>query len=88
VRDFVEGKSALATDRSLPGGKCTLDVDTLHLESLFVDGRIPISDEASLTLRPGWQQRQFSEFGTGDISASIFAGDNMDFLSMQLQFTF
>ncbi|GAB4239801.1 MAG: alginate export family protein [Acidobacteriota bacterium] len=34
-RLFVEGKSALATDRSLPGGRRTLDVDSLDLLNAF-----------------------------------------------------
>jgi len=37
VRVFVEGKSATATDRDLPGGRRTLDVDELDLQNGFVD---------------------------------------------------
>jgi hypothetical protein len=37
VRFFVEGKSATATDRDLPGGRRTLDVDELDLQNAFVD---------------------------------------------------
>jgi hypothetical protein len=37
VRIFVEGKSATATDRDLPGGRRTLDVDELDLQNAFVD---------------------------------------------------
>ncbi len=61
VRVFVEGKSALSTDRSLPGGKRTLDVDTLALQQAFVDVRIPIGTEATFTFRPGRQQYLFGK---------------------------
>lgn len=37
VRFFVEGKSALSTDRDLPGGTRPLDVDTLDLQSAYLD---------------------------------------------------
>lgn len=60
-RVFVEGKSALATDRSLPGGKRTLDVDTLALEQAFLDVSIPLGDDATLTVRPGRQQFLFGK---------------------------
>jgi len=55
VRAFVEGKTAQATDRELPGGRRTLDVDSLDLEQAFIDVSIPFGDAASLTLRPGRQ---------------------------------
>ncbi|MHC5003647.1 MAG: alginate export family protein, partial [Planctomycetota bacterium] len=61
VRAFVQGKSALSTDRDLPGGRRTLDVDSLDLEQAFVDFRIPIGDEAVLTLRPGRQALLFGK---------------------------
>lgn len=37
LRLFVEVKSAEATDRDLPGGRRTLDVDTLDLQNAFAD---------------------------------------------------
>ncbi len=52
VRFFVQGKSALSTERDLPGGRRTLDVDTLALPQAFADLRIPFGD-SSLTLRAG-----------------------------------
>ncbi len=61
VRLFVEGKSALSTDRDLPGGRRTLDVDAAELQQAFVDVRIPIGDAASLTLRPGRQSFLFGK---------------------------
>ena len=61
VRFFVEGKTALSTDRDLPGGRRTLDVDSLALEQVFLDITIPFDDDASLTLRPGRQQFLFGK---------------------------
>ncbi len=58
VRFFVQGKSALSTERDLPGGRRTLDVDTLALQQAFADLRIPLGD-TSLTLRGGRQQYLF-----------------------------
>lgn len=61
VRLFVEGKSALSTDRDLPGGRRTLDVDSLDLEQAFLDLKLPLSEGTSLTLRPGRQQLLFGK---------------------------
>ncbi len=60
VRVFLQGKSALATDRTLPGGNRSLDIDTLALQQGFVDFRVPL-DEAGSTfvIRPGRQMYQF-----------------------------
>jgi len=61
LRVFAEGKSALSTDRDLPGGKRTLDVDTLALQQLFIDVRFPFGEATggkpadALTVRPGRQ---------------------------------
>jgi hypothetical protein len=55
VRAFVQGKSALSTDRDLPGGRRTLDVDTLALEAAFVDLKLSFDEDVSLVLRPGRQ---------------------------------
>lgn len=52
-RVFVEGKSAHSTDRDLPGGKRTLDVDTLELQQAFIDIRFPFGDNSTFILRPG-----------------------------------
>lgn len=60
VRVFLQGKSALATDRTLPGGKRILDVDTIALQQGFVDVRVPLDDEGtSFVVRPGRQMYQF-----------------------------
>lgn len=61
LRAFVEGKSALATDRDLPGGKRTLDVDSIALEQAFVDLVLPLSEDTSLTIRPGRQTFLFGK---------------------------
>lgn len=61
ARVFVEGKSALSTDRDLPGGKRTLDVDTLDLEQAFVDVKFDLGAGRSLIIRPGRQQFLFGK---------------------------
>ena len=58
LRVFVEGKSALSTNRNLPGGLRTLDVDAADLQNVFVDLKIPFENGAS-TLRFGRQELQF-----------------------------
>ncbi len=55
-RLYIEGKTALATNRSLPGGRRVFDHDTLALQQLFVD--IPFGND--FILRPG---RQMFSFG-------------------------
>ncbi len=57
-RVFVEGKSALSTNRDLPGGLRTLDVDNVDLQNVFVDLRIPFENGSS-TFRFGRQELQF-----------------------------
>lgn len=55
-RVFVEGESAFATDRDLPGGRRGLDVDMLDLQNAFVDIRFPIEENGGkVTLRLGRQ---------------------------------
>lgn len=53
LRVFVEGKSAHSTDRDLPGGKRTLDVDTAELQQAFIDIRVPLANDATFTFRSG-----------------------------------
>jgi len=60
VRAFVELKSALSTDRDLPGGKRNTDVDDIALQQAFVDLRLPVAEDSSLTLRLG---RRDIEYG-------------------------
>ncbi|MEZ6015986.1 MAG: alginate export family protein [Planctomycetota bacterium] len=57
-RLFVEGKSAQATDRDLPGGRRTLDLDTIDLQQAFIDVTVPLGD-GTLLLRPGRQMLLF-----------------------------
>lgn len=54
-RVFVEGKSSTATDRDLPGGRRTLDVDELDLQNAFLDLAYSLSDWET-TLRLGRQE--------------------------------
>jgi hypothetical protein len=61
IRVFVEGKNAMATDRDLPGGRRTLDIDELDLEQLFGDVSFDIGDEARLTVRGGRQALLFGK---------------------------
>ncbi len=60
-RFFVEGKSALATDRELPGGKRILDVDHIALQNALIDLKAPAGDDGSFTLRVGRQELQFGK---------------------------
>lgn len=57
-RLYVEGKTAQSTDRDLPGGRRTLDMDTLALQQAFVDLVLPLGD-STLTVRPGRQMLLF-----------------------------
>ncbi len=56
LRIFVEGKSAGATERDLPGGRRTLDVDTLALQNAYVEISVPLAPAGEFTLRPGRQE--------------------------------
>ena len=55
LRFFAEMKSAFSTDRDLPGGRRTLDVDELALQQAFADINLPVGESGKLTLRPGRQ---------------------------------
>jgi len=57
-RVFVEGKSSTTTDRDLPGGRRTLDVDELDLQNAFIDLAFSRSDWES-TLRLGRQELSY-----------------------------
>ena len=59
VRVFLEGLSAHVTDRNLPGGRRTLDVDTLEPHDAFVDLMLPWGDDGEVTLRVGRQELLF-----------------------------
>ncbi len=58
ARLYVEGKTAQATDRNLPGGRRTLDMDTLATQQAFVEFNVPL-DSGQLVLRPGRQSLLF-----------------------------
>ncbi|MEX2215527.1 MAG: alginate export family protein [Phycisphaeraceae bacterium] len=61
-RVFVQGKSALSTDRDLLGGRRGLDEDDLDLQNAFLDFMFPITgSEASVTLRVGRQELLFGK---------------------------
>jgi hypothetical protein len=61
VRAFIQGKSALSTERDLPGGRRPLDVDTIDLEAAFVDLELSFDQDVSLVLRPGRQPLQLGK---------------------------
>ena len=60
VRVFAQGKSALSTERDLPGGRRGLDADDADVQQLFVDLTVPLG-EAKLTFRPGRQMLNFGK---------------------------
>jgi len=59
-RLFVEGKSATATGRDLPGGLRTLEVDSIDLQNTFVEVSAPL-EEGKISLRVGRQELQFGK---------------------------
>ena len=61
VRFFAEGKTALATDRTLPGGRRPLDVDEGDLQQAFVDVKTTLSDKSDMTFRFGRQELLFGK---------------------------
>ena len=61
VRVFVTGKSSLASDRDLPGGRRGVDVDELALQNAFVDILFPIGESNTLTARIGRQEFLFGK---------------------------
>ncbi len=60
-RLFAEGKSSLATDRDLPGGLRTLDVDSLELHNAIADLRFATSNDTCLIFRLGRQEMLFGK---------------------------
>src|SRR5437762_5846688 len=70
-RMFAEGKSSLALDRDLVGGRTTAFVDELDLLNGFADVMIPLGQQASVTLRGGRQELIFGSqrlVGPGDFT--------------------
>ncbi|MFT6081493.1 MAG: hypothetical protein ACJAYX_003286 [Planctomycetota bacterium] len=53
ARFFVEGKTAQATDRNLPGGRRASDMDTLEAQQVFADYMVPLGDGQTLRVRAG-----------------------------------
>lgn len=73
VRAFLELKSAQATDRDLPGGRRTLDMDTFALQQGFVDVVFPVGD-GSLMVRPG---RQMLAYGAQRLVSPLPWGNTL-----------
>src|SRR5437016_14644584 len=70
-RMFAEGKSSLALDRDLVGGRTTAFVDELDLLHGFAAVMIPLGHQASVTLRGGRQELIFGSqrlVGPGDFT--------------------
>ncbi len=59
LRLYVQGKSALSTKRTLPGGTRKLDVDQIALQQAFFDININLPHQGELILRPGRQEFSF-----------------------------
>ncbi len=59
-RVYVEGISALATERDLPGGRRPLDEDSADLLNAFVDVSTDLGD-GGLTLRAGRQELSYGK---------------------------
>ena len=61
-RVFIEGESALSTDRDLTGGVRGLDADSLDLQNAFADISFPFGDaEDKITFRLGRQGLLFGK---------------------------
>jgi hypothetical protein len=70
-RMFAEGRSALALDRDLAGGRTTAYVDELDLMNGFADIMIPFAQKVNVTLRGGRQELIFGSqrlVGPGDFT--------------------
>ena len=61
IRVYTEGKTALATDRDLPGGRRGLDIDSADLLNAFVDLSAPFGDGGKVTFRAGRQELIFGK---------------------------
>ena len=55
LRIFAEGKSAMSTDRRLPGMQRTLDNDELALQQLFGEVTVPLNEDVTFSVRGGRQ---------------------------------
>ncbi len=55
---FIQGKGAYATERDLPGGSRSLDVDELALQQAYVDIKLK-QGKTTYTIRPGRQALNF-----------------------------
>ena len=61
LRLFIEGKSALATGRELPGSSRTADVDSIDLQNVILDLNLGKASSGELTLRVGRQEMLFGK---------------------------
>ena len=61
VRVFTELISALATDRDLPGGRRTLDVDEFDLQNGFLEVNLSPAEDSDIRIRAGRQELLFGK---------------------------
>lgn len=61
LRLFVQGKSAVLSDRELAGGKRSLDEDQADVQQLFADVSFGEADDGRITLRPGRAMLSFGK---------------------------
>ena len=62
IRVFIEGESAVSSDRDLPGGVRGLDADALDLQNAFADISFPFGDaDDKITFRLGRQGLLFGK---------------------------
>ncbi len=73
-RVFVEGKSAFSTDRDLPGGQRTLDVDSAAVQQAFADFKFDTGNGGTLTVRGG---RQMLAFGNQRLVSPLPWGNTL-----------
>lgn len=59
VRAFVEAKTAMVSDRGLPGGTRPIDSDHLDLQNAYLDVVVPFTSKTTLTARGGRQELLF-----------------------------
>lgn len=84
-RVFVETKTAFSSDRDLPGGNRTLDVDEFALQQAFMDFGLNVGIDSRLTVRVG---RQALLFGNQRLASPLPWGNTLrawDGLSVILQ---
>lgn len=60
-RVYVQARSALSTERDLPGGRRPIDADDLGLQNALLDVILPLGEDSRLTARGGRQELSFGK---------------------------